>query len=246
MTLSYDDTGTGPAVLLIHAGVADRRMWDPQMPALTAAHRVVRCDEPGFGETPMPAAPYDTPGDLIALLDRLGIATTVIVAASGGGPVALEIAARRPSLVTGLVLLDSALPGHPRSAELLAFGKREDALLEAGDVDAATRLNVDTWLGPSATGDTRARLYEMQHHAFTVQLAGDNTIAPIEVPWTLDTITAPALLIAGAHDLPDFREIAAHLADRLPRARHVELDWAGHLPSMERPADITALLLDFL
>ncbi|WP_073755696.1 alpha/beta fold hydrolase [Streptomyces sp. CB03234] len=57
---------------------------------------------------------------------------------------------------------------------------------------------------------------------------------------------APSLVLSGAHDVADFRQIAAGLPDVLPDARHVELPWAGHLPSLERPSAVTELLIDFL
>jgi pimeloyl-ACP methyl ester carboxylesterase len=105
---------------------------------------------------------------------------------------------------------------------------------------------VDTWLGPDADAATREKVREMQSHAFEVQLAASDETGPVRVPYELSAITAPSLLVAGAHDLPDFRRIAADLAARLPGARLVELDWAGHLPSLERPDVVNGILVDFL
>jgi len=247
MTLTYDETGSGPAVVLLHSTVCDRRMWDPQVQPLTAAgFRLVRPDFRGYGETPAPGAPWNDAQDVADLLDTLGIRDTVVIAASGGGRVAMEFAARWPSRVTALALLNTALAGHEPSQALQAFGAREDALLEAGDIDAATELNVQTWVGPLADEATRAKVRQMQRHAFEVQLAGDDDVAPIRVEADLHAITARTLLVAGAHDLPDFREIAAKLETILRDAKLIELDWAGHLPSLERPERINPLLIDFL
>ncbi|MEU4691328.1 alpha/beta hydrolase [Actinoplanes sp. NPDC023714] len=312
MPLAHDISGSGPAVILLHSTVADRRMWDPQMPALTAAgHRVIRCDLRGYGESPITAGEdWDDADDVTALLDTLGITRTAVIASSGGGRVALDLAARSPERVTALALLCTALRGHEPSPALRDFSDREDALLEAGDVTAATELNVDLWLGPEAGEKELARVRRMQRNAFEVQLAADRAAAalaadaatgPTAEPQAapaaqrtqqtpaaaaeqagspaaaeqavvkqagspaaeqaaaeqaaapaaraeadLSVITAPALLVSGAHDLPDFREIAAHLATVLPKARHVELPWAGHLPSMERPDLLNPLLIDFL
>src|SRR3954468_10404947 len=97
MTLAYDTTGDGPTVLLLHSTVCHRRMWDPQVPALAAAgFRVVRCDLRGYGETPPPDAPWNDADDGAALLDELGTPSAAVVGASGGGRVALELAARAP------------------------------------------------------------------------------------------------------------------------------------------------------
>ncbi|MEU8657592.1 alpha/beta fold hydrolase [Actinoplanes philippinensis] len=248
MTLAYDVTGDGPAVLLLHSTVCDRRMWDPQVAALAAAgRRVVRLDLVGHGDTPVPAGRFDETGAIAALLDDLGITETALVGASGGGRVALEFAARWPDRVTALALLCTALRGHEAGPELQAFDEREEALLEAGDIAGAVDLNVGLWVGPDAGDETRELVRVMQRHAFDVQLAAEDVAyEPVRTEPDLARITAPALLVTGAHDLPDFREIAAHLAGVLPQARHVELDWAGHLPSLERPGAVNALLLEFL
>ncbi len=246
MTLSHDFTGSGPAVLLLHSTAGDRRMWDPQMPALTGAgFRAVRCDLPGYGDSPVPPGPFDTAAEVAGVLDELGIERAAVVGASYGGAVSLEFAARWPGRVTALALLCSAIAGLSPGPQLRAFWDREDALLEAGDVQAATELNVRTWLGPRADDRTRDRVRQMQRHSFEVQLAAGDT-AEIHTPYEVTAIRARTLLVTGAHDFPDFARIAAGLAGQLPGARHVDLDWAGHLPSLEDPAALNPLLLEFL
>jgi 3-oxoadipate enol-lactonase len=246
MTLAHDVTGEGPALLLLHSAVGDRRMWDPQWrPLADAGYQVIRCDLRGHGRTPPPDRPYDHTTDVVGLLTDLGVEHAALIGSSAGGQVALETAARHPELVTALALLCSAAPGHRPGPALRTFIEREDALLSAGDIDAATDLNLHTLLGPDADADTRELVRHMQRHNFTVQLAAEQH--PRTTPETdLSRITAPSLIVSGAHDLPDFRQIATDLAARLPGARHHELPWAGHLPNLERPAEITALLSEFL
>ncbi|OAR22748.1 alpha/beta hydrolase [Streptomyces sp. ERV7] len=247
MTLSHDVAGSGPAVILLHSTVCDRRMWDAQVPALVGAgYQVVRCDFRGFGASPMPDRPYNNAEDVLALLDTLGIERTALIASSGGGRVALEIAARRPERVTALALLCTALAGHEPSADLMAFGDREDALIEAGDIAGATDLNVDAWVGPDADSATRELVRRMQRNAFDVQLAAEEEFGQVKVETDPATIKAPALLVSGDHDFADFRAIAVHLTGVLADARHLELPWAGHLPNLERPDEVNALLVDFL
>ncbi|RNG24505.1 alpha/beta fold hydrolase [Streptomyces botrytidirepellens] len=245
MTLSHDVSGHGPALVLLHSSVCDRRMWDPQWPVLAAAgYRVIRCDFRGFGDSPAADHPYGDAGDVMDLLDHLGIERAALAGASYGGQVALEVAAARPDAVTALVLLCSALPGHAPGPALRSFAEREEALFEAGDLAGAVELNVATWLGPEAGDGVRERVRRMQRHAFEVQLTAE--FAPAERQVDLARIEAPSLAVSGAHDLPDFREIAAHLADRIPGARHLELPWAGHLPGLERPGAVADLLTRFL
>ncbi|MFK8909116.1 alpha/beta fold hydrolase [Streptomyces sp. YS-3] len=247
MTLSHDVAGSGPAVLLLHSTVCDRRMWEPNVPALVeAGYQVVRCDLRGFGETPVPDRPYNNAADVVALLDTLGIERAALVGASGGGRVALEIAARRPERVTALALLCTALAGHEPGAELRAFGEREDTLIETGDIAGATDLNVDAWLGPEADGAVREQVRRMQRNAFDVQLAATEEFGQIRVETDLASIAAPALLVSGDHDFADFHDIAVHLTGVLADARHLALPWAGHLPSLERPDEVNSLLVGFL
>ncbi|WP_030318435.1 alpha/beta fold hydrolase [Streptomyces flavochromogenes] len=250
MTLSHDLAGQGPStVLLLHSGVCDRRMWDGQFHALAeAGHRVVRCDLRGFGDTPVDAA-HTHADDVRELLDHLGVERAAVVGSSFGGRVALELAVRHPAHVSALALLASGIPGFTPGDELRAWGGREDELLEAGDLDAAVELNVDTWLGPEAGPEVRALVREMQRHAFEVQLAVPEEFHPVTPEVTADDlagIEVPALVAVGAHDLPDFRAVADDLTRLLPGARRVDLDWAGHLPALERPDETARLLAAFL
>jgi pimeloyl-ACP methyl ester carboxylesterase len=105
---------------------------------------------------------------------------------------------------------------------------------------------VATWLGPAADEATRATVRQMQRHAFDVQLAAAEEFEPVRTEYDLAAITAPTLLVSGGHDLVDFRQTAARLADQLADARHLPLPWAGHLPSLERPDAVNPVLTDFL
>jgi pimeloyl-ACP methyl ester carboxylesterase len=247
MTLSHDVAGDGPVLVLLHSGVCDRRMWDAQWSALIdAGYRLVRCDFRGFGRTPVADRPHSDAEDVLELLDALDVGQAVLVGASYGGRVALEIAARWPDRVSAMVLVCSGLPGHEPTGELGVLGEREDALIEAGDITGAVELMVDTWLGPDAGEAAREAVRQMQRRAYEVQLAAADEFEPIGAEFDLAAIQAPCLALSGRHDLADFRQIAAHLPDLLADVHHVELPWAGHLPSLERPSAVTDLLVGFL
>ncbi len=145
-----------------------------------------------------------------------------------------------------LALLCTAHPEHEASDELRACWARENALIEAGDIAGAVDFNVRTWLGPDADAAAREKLRDMQRRAFEIQSAAEEEFGAAQTEFDLGDITAPSLLVCGSHDLPDFRLIADRLARQLRAARRLELPWAGHLPSMERPDEINALLLGFL
>ncbi|MEV7727530.1 alpha/beta fold hydrolase [Streptomyces sp. NPDC087917] len=249
MILSHDTAGPddAPALVLLHSSAADRRMWDPLWaPLAEAGHRVVRADFRTCGDSPAAEAPYSDEGDVLALLDHLGIERAAFVGSSYGGRISLDLAARHPERVAMLALLCPSRPGLEYGPDLKEFGAAEDALVEAGDLAGAAELNARTWLGPDAGPRAHAAVREMM----LGNLRGMLSAAPgFELPAPevdLTTITAPTLAVGGAHDLPTFRRAPAEVAALVPGAEYRELPWAGHLPSLERPEEITALLLEFL
>src|SRR5687767_1691092 len=115
MTIFHEVTGDGPAVLLVHAGVCDSRMWARQVEDLRTDHRVITVDRRGYGKTPLEAgAKYADAADLLEVLDELGVETTAVVAASFGAYVALQAASKQPERFSRLVLMsppaDNVMP----------------------------------------------------------------------------------------------------------------------------------------
>jgi pimeloyl-ACP methyl ester carboxylesterase len=242
MTIAHWVVGDGPAVLLVHAGVADARMWARQVAELRRDHRVITVDLRGYGETPLePGAKYSDAGDVLAVLDELGVDSVEAVGSSYGGYVVQQAASRQPERFKRLVLICAPTDGVEPTEDLRAVWAEEGRLLEAGDVDGATDLTVRSWIGPEADAEARELLRVMQHRAYDVQLAAgdvDNEEYPVEP----EKIDAPVRLITGAHDFGWFDDCAAYLAERLPNAERIELPWAGHLPTLERPSEALGLI----
>jgi 3-oxoadipate enol-lactonase len=242
-TLHHVVEGSGPVVVLLHAGVADLRMWDRQVDALVPGRTVVRCDLPGYGGTPVDrGADGCDAEDVLALLDRLGLEGFDLVGASYGGHVALQIASAVPDRVGRLVLLDTAADVVEPDDSLREVWRQEESLVAAGDLDGATGLMVDTWLGPDADEDQRMLLRDMQRRAFELQVAAGDDVTNRDLPVDLMRITAPATVVVGRLDLAFFRTTARVLTEGLPHADLVELPWARHLPSLERPAETARLV----
>jgi 3-oxoadipate enol-lactonase len=243
-------------VVLVHAGIVDSRMWDPQWPLLTGRYRTLRYDMRGFGRSPLPAEPYAHARDLSELLDRLGVDRAALVAVSLGGRVALELAIARPRLVSALMLVGSGLPGHRWSQAVQSYGQSEDDAISRGDIDEAVELNLRMWVdGPGRTPDqvdpsVRARVGEMQRRAFELQIpvgeAADEGLLVEDVGERLGEIAAPTLIAVGEHDVSDMHEIAAQLESAIPGARRERITGAAHIPNMEQPAQFDQLVLAFL
>jgi pimeloyl-ACP methyl ester carboxylesterase len=253
--LYYEVAGSGHPLLLIHAGVADSRMWDDQFQTFAQQYMVVRYDIRGYGKSEVPAGPFANHEDVYALLEHLGIKQAHVIAVSFGGLVALDFTLAYPEKVTSLVLGAPSVSGHEStSTEVNRFAEQEAALLEQGDLAGATDLNVRTWvIGLQRTPDqvdpnVRQRIYEMQFHAFTVPIPDEAEMLDLEPPaiTRLNDIHVPTLLIIGEYDLPEKHELVKQLAAGIPQARQVVFTGAAHIVNMEQPAAFNRIVLDFL
>jgi pimeloyl-ACP methyl ester carboxylesterase len=245
--LHVEQTGTGAPVVLIHAGIADSRMWDPQWAAWSTRFALTRLDLRGFGRSGSPLGSFSHAGDVAAVLDEAGVDRAHVVGASFGGLVALDLATARPDRVARLVLAGPPLPGYSWSDEMRGFFAAEEAAFEAGDLEAATEVNVEFWVGSSSDA-VRAAIREQQLNAFRLQAddEADESLLTDDLPGALATLEVPALVLTGEHDKGDFQAIADDIAATVPRARRETIAAAGHLPSLEQPAAFDAVVLPFL
>jgi pimeloyl-ACP methyl ester carboxylesterase len=242
-TLHHLVDGSGPVVLLLHAGVADLRMWDVQVDALVANRTVVRCDLSGYGGTPVePTTDVCDAEDVLDLLEELGVERFAVVGSSSGGYVALQVASAVPHRVERLVLLNTAADLVEPDEALREIWRQEESLVESGDLAGAADLMVDAWLGPDADEGHRALLRDMQRRALDLQVAAGDDVTNRDLAVDLAAITAPVTVVVGSLDLSFFRATARAVAEGLPHAELVELPWARHLPSLERPAETARLV----
>lgn len=250
--LAYDRAGKGPVVLLLHAGLGDRRMWDDQVEALAEHFTVIRYDARGFGETRKPPVPYAPYADALALLDHLGIAQAHLVGVSMGSQTAIELAVAAPERVSALVAV-AARAGMPVSEELRAGWDRVDTLVEEGDIAGAVEYELRMWVdGPLRRPEDvdqvmRERVREMNAALFARDdEEGEELHLDPPVAERLGEITAPTLVLYGDQDVPDVLAAAAPLAAAIPGARLEVMPGAAHLPQMEQPQRFNAIVLDFL
>ncbi|MET9344720.1 alpha/beta fold hydrolase [Nonomuraea sp. NPDC003804] len=268
--LSYEEAGHGPAVILIHGAIADRRMWDHQFAALAAGHRVIRYDWRGYGRS------GDTDGqvchheDLLALMDRLQVERAALVGCSMGGAYAVEAALAAPARVSGLALIASGLAGHtwpPEMleqarervnsavpAERLARYRQGGAEVEPGDALAMARAQV-LWqvAGPSRgradlTDQVWERAVTMCRTVFERLWSGPPTVQRFLAPAAaerLGEVRVPTLVVNGLCDVPGIQQVSDLLTAGIAGARRVDLPGTGHLPPLERPEQVTALLTGF-
>ena len=234
-------------VLLLHAGIADKRMWAPQVDALEASgHRVIAPDLPGFGDAPLEPPTVDYVAFAVGLLDG----PAAVVGCSFGGRVALEIAGARPDLAGRLVLVAPGLGSTAWSEDSQAGFAEEEALLEQGDLAGAAAQQARMWLAPDASDEVRELTEAMTVRSYDQQLPVDGEVRAVWPKPSAETrlreLGVPALLVVGDADRAEMVSLAERLADELPDSRLETIAGAGHLPSLERPDELNRLLLDFL
>ncbi|MEA1903205.1 MAG: alpha/beta hydrolase [Actinomycetota bacterium] len=250
----YEDAGEGQALLFIHAGVADSRMWQGQMGF--DGYRTVSFDQRGFGKTGWVPGPYADREDAIAVMDHLGIGSAVIVGCSLGGGIAMHVALASPERVDALVLVGAAargwepMDGWPESE----LWDQVEAASESGDLDTLVELEARVWL--AGHGRTLDDIEPALIHLFlemdlipaATEKERSKYVEPFEPPVNgrLDEIAVPTLAVVGAHDQHDLIESAWYLADRLSDRPPAIIQNSAHLPSLERPTVFNQVLREFL
>jgi len=223
-------------VVLVHSSLGDSRLWNRQVEALQSSFDVVAPDLPGFGSSPLPSEPFSFVEYVTTFLPG------ALVGNSMGGAIALRTALAHPDLVEKLVLVNSGVPAWDWSEELREYWAAEAAAFEAGDLDAATEINLAFWVKPEHHDEVRPQ------QRLALELAADH--AEPDLVWPelphLSTLSVPTLVVVGEDDKRDFLAIAQHLAEELPNATLARVPGAGHLVGLDRPDELNALLLDFL
>ena len=253
--LYYEVAGEGHPLVLIHAGIADSRMWDDQLDVFAQRYRVIRYDLRGFGRSEVSPGPYTLRDDLLGLLRFLGVERTYLVGVSIGGGLAIDFTLEHPEMVDALIPVAAGVGGLPRSEEDNAPFDEVEAAIKAGDLARANELEIGLWVvGTRRTADqvdarVRQRALEMNGDSFA-RLAENEQAQPqpLDPPayGRLGEIYAPTLVIVGDEDLPEVMRAADALAANIAGARKVVMHGAAHLPNMEHPAEFNRLVLDFL
>ncbi|MBP0110943.1 alpha/beta fold hydrolase [Bradyrhizobium vignae] len=253
--LATEVLGNGTAVVFLHANVCDRRMWRAQLDAIGATHKAVAYDRRGFGETRSEPEDFSALSDLMAVLEATADGKpAILVGCSLGGCIALDATIRHPSRVRALVLIAPNVAGAPDPtytpdiARLMARSKQAEM---SGDLDRLNAMKARLWLdGPlggegRVAGPARDLLLDMNGIALRSPPFGtDVDIQPFFD--RLSDIAVPTLVLWGDLDFPYVQERCRHVAAVVPGAEGREMSGAAHLPSLERPAETTALISEFV
>ena len=239
----------GHVVLLGGSLGATFAIWDAQVGPLAERFRVVRFDHRGHGGSPAPPGPYsiaDLGGDVLALLDALGVERASYCGISLGGMIGIWLAEHAPERIERLALLCTSAHVPPPEA----WAERAAAVEEAGSADVVADAVVARWLTPELARE-RPDLVDWLRG----MIAGTSPVAytgccgaieRMDLREGLPGIAAPTLVVAAAQDPsipPDHGEA---LAAAIPDARFELLSPSAHLAVIERADDVTRLLLEHL
>ncbi|MDH3190545.1 MAG: alpha/beta hydrolase [Acidimicrobiia bacterium] len=252
----YRSVGSGRPVVFIHAGVADSRMWVPQLESVPDGFRFLAVDQRGYGKTPIGEEVFGSDRDVLSILDFFRLEKAVLAGCSVGGGVAIDVAIRAPERIDGLVLVGANSPGFEPPDGYYESPQWPDAVkaFEAGDFERVARLDAEMWVAgygrtieqvdPGAVKlliemdqvalryeNLRERLQEVDINARTERIG---------------SIGCPTLVVVGEYDLPDIRAAADDLAKKLSNDPAVVIPDAAHLPGLEQPAAFNHALFDFL
>jgi 3-oxoadipate enol-lactonase len=218
--LWVEDDGDGPAIIFLHGGLGDSRLWEPVAARLRDSFRCVRYDFRFFGRSEGPDEEWSSVDDVVCVLDALGIDCAAVVGLSMGGGVALRVAQEHPDRVTAVVHVAGAV----RPFELEGY--------DPGDTrDSEMRADFAVW-APLGVEDG----YEAMWFA-----TPEDTPPVRRSELDVDAIAAPIYVITARHDPAVFRA----MADELPAARRADVD-SDHYLTLREPDVVAGLIREFL
>ncbi|QTD96184.1 alpha/beta fold hydrolase [Streptomyces cyanogenus] len=252
--LAYREAGTGQPLVLLHGGFTDHRMWEQQIPALAATHRVIAWDTRGHGASDNATRPFRQVDDLADLLRGLDAAPAILVGLCMGGGIAVDCALEYPELVRAVVVsgVGTSEPvfEDPWVLEVMAEQQRA---LAAGDLDGWADAFVRWAVGPhrdlsEVDPDVTRLVREMGLTTLGKHTPDEpDHRVPVTDTWErVPGIKIPLIALNGALDTADHLAMAARLVDLVPGGRSVAIPGAGHYPNMENPARFNAELAAIL
>lgn len=251
--ISYEDEGTGDALVLVHGHPFDRSMWRPQLEAFASSGwRVVAPDLRGYGASsvvPGKTALETFARDIAGLLDCLGLDAVVICGLSMGGQIVLEFYRLFPGRVRGLVLADTFAQAETEAGQRVR-NEAADRLLREGMGPYADEVlprmiaayNVEQL--PDVASHVLAMMRRTPPEGAAAALRG-RAERPDYVDM-LPHVAVPALVVVGRDDAFTSLDDARLMAELIPNATLAVIDGAGHLPNLERPDAFDSALAAFL
>ncbi len=253
----YDICGSGPTLVLTHAGFVDSGMWDGQWEDFTRSYRVIRHDMIGYGKSSPAMGGRCRRDDLYHLLQQLGVERAILLGCSLGGEVTLDFALEHPQIVAGLVLVSSVPGGFQFQGQPPANLLEMMAAVQQGDLERASDLQIRIWVDGPFRQPEQVNPGVRKHAAAMNRIAVKNEtwaradvqpLRPLAPPAIerLAQVHVPTLIVDGALDDPEVLRAGVLLHTQIPGAKKVILPESAHVPNMEKPVEFNQAVLRFL
>lgn len=246
VALHDSQAGEGPPLLLGGSLGTTLAMWEPVLAELTGACRVIRFDTRGHGGSPVPTGPYgidDLGGDVLALMDRLGLERASYCGLSIGGMVGQWLGIHAPERIDRLVLLCTS--AHLPPAE--GWHDRAATVRAAGSPAAIAGAVVERWFTPGFAAANPELIEGYEAMVGSVPAEGYagccEAIGGMDLRPELERVAAPTLVVAGAQDPATPPAHGRAIAEAVRDGRLEVLDPGAHLIAVERPGEIAELIL---
>lgn len=255
--LHYDEAGSGPPLVLIHAFPVGRRMWEPQMAALASRHRVIAYDVRGFGLSEAPREPERySPAiaveDARALLESLGAAPAAVCGLSMGGNIAVNLALAYPRAVSALILCDTGAGSEDAAAFATRCEEYAAAALRGIDAFVEAAFGWSVFADYAAQGKAQASLLRdlvRVQPPHGIALIARHTLAPRKPVYALEAglraLPVPTLVVYGERDEACVQS-SEFLGRVIPGAQLWKVPRATHFANLDEPEAFNRRVLQFL
>ena len=255
----FRETGTGPAVICIHAGYGSSGQWRSLTESLAGQFRVIACDMSGSGKSPPISLEskytLDEEVTFLAPAFRAGGNSFHVIGHSFGGAVALKAALRYRGRVLSLTLFEPTLfallastaPESPATLEILGHTESTSDLADRGDHEAAAEHFVDYWFQRGAWAETREEIRaDIRARMALLRQRWDALLRDSVMLSDIASIDVPALCLTGEKSNAPTRALSEILIGALPRVRAVEIAGVGHMAPLSHPDRVNPLIKAFL
>jgi 3-oxoadipate enol-lactonase len=244
-----DGRERAPWLVFSNSLLTSTAMWDEQAAALKNSFRVLRYDQRGHGGTDAPPGRYafDTlVADALALLDALGIEKAHFAGLSMGGATALGLAERHGDRIDRVIVCDSACQSTPQSSQQW---EERIAISQKQGIAALVEPTIARWFPPETVAKNPPHLDKLRAMIRATPVNGfigcAAALAAHDYASAVATVTRPVLFMVGEKD-GTTPAAMRKLHEKLNGSRFVELPGAGHISNMDRPAEFTRAIRDFL
>lgn len=250
----YEVAGEGQPFLMVHAGIANKSMWDDQFDFFAKRYKVVRYDMRGFGQSPPVADDYQRHEDIRALLDYLKIDHAILMGCSMGGGACMNFALEYPERTDALIMVGSAPIGFGyEDWSPSPLDEEMDDALEKGDLERANEVSMRIFIdgigrSPDQVNPTlRKKVYDMNMIALrNMNLLGKDVPLPVPAAERIKDLRLPVLIVIGDLDEEYIARAADFMETNISSSRKIVMQGTAHLPNMEFPNEFNAHVQEFL